>query len=252
MRHAPEPMLGARTRDCRSQTPRSHYEPAPGRLQAAKPPKWTFIPCAMVRISGEMRRLFRAVSAASRAAPSRMSRSDTSISSRSNSRIASTRMIPPATIVGARSGCRPVTWRRSASGRRGQLGEDPLAGGEREPVPVHALAVVGVERAGRSRRTRSACRPPRCRRHAASRTSRGTAALELGASGRAAGLELVPAWAGRCAGGARCGAPSRAASRRRTRRCPACPTTTSVLPPPMSSTSSGSSCARARWSRPGR
>ena len=52
---------------------------------------------------------FRAVSAASIAAPSRMSCSDTSISVSPKSRIASTRMIPPATIVGARSGCRPRT-----------------------------------------------------------------------------------------------------------------------------------------------
>ena len=84
--------------------------------------------------------------AASSAAPCRMSASLVSIQSKSKARIASARMIAPATIVGARSGWRPVTSRRSASGRLREVGEDLLHGVAVEPVAVDALRVVGVER----------------------------------------------------------------------------------------------------------
>jgi hypothetical protein len=50
--------------------------------------------------------------ASRRAPPRRMSCSETSTRSSSKARMASARRIMPATMVGARSGCRPTTWRR--------------------------------------------------------------------------------------------------------------------------------------------
>ena len=54
-------------------------------------------------------------------------------------------MTTPATIVGARPGCRPVTSSRSASGIAASCGAHPLDRLEREPVAVDQLGVVGVE-----------------------------------------------------------------------------------------------------------
>ncbi len=51
----------------------------------------------------------------------------------------------PATIVGARSGCRPTTSRRARFVHVGETREQQFDGGELEPVAVHAGWVVGVE-----------------------------------------------------------------------------------------------------------
>ena len=51
----------------------------------------------------------------------------------------------PATIVGARSGCRPTTSRRCCFGHVGEAGEQHFDGGEQQRVAVDALGVIGVE-----------------------------------------------------------------------------------------------------------
>ena len=66
--------------------------------------------------------------AAASAAPWRMSASLISTPSSPKARIDSSRMAAPATIVGARSGCSPVTSRRSASGSAASIAQHALAG----------------------------------------------------------------------------------------------------------------------------
>ena len=94
----------------------------------------------------------------SSATPHRMSRSDTSKPSSANAPETSSRITAPATIVGARAGSRPLTSRRSASGKRGQPVAqllEPLARRSRGPRPGRGRA----RRArGRSRRAASPCR----------------------------------------------------------------------------------------------
>ena len=74
-----------------------------------------------------------------------------------------------------------------------------------------------------------------------SRTSAGTSpASDRWPPSSASAASSAGWWAGRCAGGARCGAPSPCGWTRGSRgRRPARPTTYSVLPPPMSITSVG-------------
>ena len=66
------------------------------------------------------------------------------------------RITTPATIVGARSGCRPADGPARRERQRGEALELRLERGAREHVPLDAGRVVGLERRGRSRRTRSA------------------------------------------------------------------------------------------------
>jgi hypothetical protein len=78
--------------------------PQPGRFHVQR-----------VRLGGLRRREWGDQPAVVRAAPCRMSRSDTSTSLRSSERIDSLRITAPATMVGARSGCKPGTLRRSST-----------------------------------------------------------------------------------------------------------------------------------------
>ena len=93
--------------------------------------------------------------------------------SRPNSRSTSIRITTPATIVGARSGCRPgdLPALARASATRGAR----AAASQRrrlEHVAVDPLRVVGVERPGRSPRARSPCRRPRSRADGAAPVAR--------------------------------------------------------------------------------
>ena len=150
------------------------------------------------------------------AAPYRMSCSETVIRSRSKARITSTRVTTPATMVGARSACRPrisCAWRaaRTASTQHGAGCSAARA------VAVDAVRVVGLEfhldRRQRGRRpghrdSRLGGRPPRL----PPRSAR---------AGRRPALPARPGWADRRRGGARCGGRRRPAARRAT-RSPAC------------------------------
>ena len=96
-----------------------------------------------------------------------MSRSETSTRSRSNARSASSRIATPATIVGARSGCRPTTRPALGQRHRGEPGEQQLELAELEHVALDAVGVVGVEllcdRGARGRGARPRRRPRRPR-----------------------------------------------------------------------------------------
>ena len=154
----------------------------------------------------------------------------------------------PATIVGARSGCRPRTSRRSASGSaasRASSSSQRGAASARGPGPARgrrARAPRSIA-AQRGRRAGDA----RSRRRRARADGAGTARLETSrARRRASACELVAARRVVRAGGARCGARRRPASRRGSRPAPRAPTTSSVEPPPMSMTSSGVASSRSR------
>ena len=165
------------------------------------------------------------------------------------------RIATPATIVGARSGCRPRTSRRSRERHLGEAREQQLDLGQLEHVAVHA-------RAGRRARapasiaasdvavpaTPTACATPaRTSAGTPPRSSRGrrrrAAAARAAAAGRAVQVAL--------------GLAHDAGLQRDVeadRRSPRVPATSSVEPPPMSNTSSGVAVVgrRARASRRGR
>ena len=123
------------------------------------------------------------------AAPWRMSASLTSISSRPKARIDSSRIAAPATIVGARSGWRPVDLAALVDGERGELGQRSARSAPRlEPVAVDPLGVVGVEllvdrgerggRAGHGDAVLDVARGPRPARRSADR--RGPSSAQRG------------------------------------------------------------------------
>ena len=160
--------------------------------------------------------------------------------SRPKRRSTSSRITTPATIVGARSGCRPGTSRRSRERQRGQ----PVAAARRSRVAVSTwpstrVGVVGLElqvdRGARGRR----CRRRRSRRATRARTAAGTAASSVARDVGARAPSSSSA-----VGGSRCRWRS---VWRTTPTCvetwkstsPRAPTTSSVEPPPMSITSSG-------------
>ena len=171
-----------------------------------------------------------------------MSASLTSISSRSNARIDSSRITVPGhdrgRAVGMEAGDSPAL----VDGERGELGRDALARAAVEPVAVHPVRVVGVELEVDRGERRWRCRRRRCRARRVARTSAGTSRLQTLAAPRRPAPPAPRSSAGRCAGGARCGGPSPCGWRRGSRgRRPAVPTTYSVLPPPMSITRASAS-----------
>ena len=86
------------------------------------------------------------------AAPRRMSCSETSKPSSAKASRTSIKMTVPATIVGARSGCRPRVARRSASGIEARRASKQPRRDEVEPVAVDAFAGRRGRAPGRSRR----------------------------------------------------------------------------------------------------
>ena len=159
--------------------------------------------------------------------------------SSSKARIVSTRITTPATIVGARSGCRPAISARSASGAEAKLREQALDRRQREDVAVDPLGVVGVEpELDRGERGRGAgdgdplggsrLGPPATRGLDQRRGRRRQAPRARARSG------------GRRRCGARCGGRRRPAARCGRRSPRRVPTISSVEPPPMSITRVGS------------
>jgi hypothetical protein len=155
------------------------------------------------------------------------------------------RIATPATIVGARSGCRPGP-RAALERQRGQPVEHRLERARARGRGPRPLGVVGLERRGRSPRTASRCRRRRSPRSTRSRTSSGHGVARSSARRRRQRLELLGV------GGSSC------RWRSVWRTTPACVetwkpprrprrSTSSVEPPPMSITSSASVVAgRAR------
>ena len=162
-----------------------------------------------MKIDRRMLRFARSI-----AAPQRMSCSETSTRSSPKARSASSRITTPATIVGARSGCRPVTSRRSASGMRGEAREQQLEIAELEHVALDAVGVVGVELLGDRRAARWRCRRRRSAAATVARTSARDGAVDDRRAPRRRARAARPARAGRSAGGARSGARRRPGWRR--------------------------------------
>ena len=196
------------------------------------PPKWG--------VYDRPRCRYRALSARRprRATPRRMSCSDTLMPSRPNGASTSSRIATPATIVGARSGCRPGTSRRSASGIAASRA-DRLQARARERVALDARAGRRARARGRSPRTRSPCR--RRRRPPGRARARRPGPP---ASKRRAHVARRAPRARRRAGGSPCRwrsvwrtTPTWVETWKRDARRPR-PTTNSVEPPPMSTTSS--------------
>ena len=95
--------------------------------------------------AGSPRRSGGARCTTSRAAPRRMSWSETAVESRPKSSRASMTMTTPATMVGARSGCRPRTFAALCLGQRGEALEDPPARGQGHHVAVDAVGRVMLQ-----------------------------------------------------------------------------------------------------------
>ena len=219
--------------------PRSHYGPAPGRTcnrQTAQSGRLIHacgsLIVAITRLSGRFRRPRAPRHRGCRARTPRSRRGRTAC-------IASTRMTPPATIVGARSGCRPV--HRAALARPACAASSARIRSQRASVsrwPSTRVAVVGLElqvdRGERRRRAGHrdalACAlahvarapPPRARRA----RPRGRPPSSAGVGGSVCRKRSVWRTEPSCVD-TKNSTPSPA------------PTTISVLPPPMSSTISG-------------
>ena len=136
----------------RSGLPRSHYPPCAGRAQstnAANAPKWTFNPCLarFAHIDGRFRACFPSHLRRPRcAAPSRMSRSETSIASRPNSAHRldqdDAARDDRGRAVGMQARDLAPLGERHARPARPRIRSQRR---ERQAVAVDALAVVGVE-----------------------------------------------------------------------------------------------------------
>ena len=106
-------------------------------------------------------------------------------------------MTTPATIVGARSGCRPGISRRSASGSAASRSSSSLERGRASSTwPSTCVGVVGVELEVDRRALRSRCRPRRSPPRALARTSRGHGRLEHARARRRRAPRAPPARGG--------------------------------------------------------
>ena len=153
-------------------------------------------------------------------------------SSSPNASSTSSRIRMPGTITGARSGCRPVTARRSRERQRGEPVEQRLERRAASTWPSMRGGVVDLEREVDRRARRRRCRPPRRARARRSAGRHGAAAIAARTSAASAAS---------CAGVG--GSSCRWRSPWRTtptcsRGVEARAATSSVEPPPMSTTSS--------------
>ena len=187
------------------------------------------------------RRRSAARSAISSATPHRMSRSrhlDRRRAPKASS--TSSRITTPATIVGARSGCRPRTARRSASGSAASRSSCASSVRAREHVALDPRRVVGLEREVDRGARRRGAGDRDGGLDARARTRARHRGVERGAHVGGERGQLLRRSAGRRGGGARCGGRRRPAWRRGSPAAPPAPQTSSVDPPPMSITTSRS------------